>query len=95
MQVLITGGAGFLGSRLARRLLEVGSLRDAKGEHVPIERITLVDIVAPSPIDDPRIVVLTGDISDPTLLDDAIDGNTSSIFHLAAIVSGVVPPGPR
>jgi len=31
MKVLITGGAGFLGQRLARELLSRGSLNDAQG----------------------------------------------------------------
>ncbi|TMH53903.1 MAG: NAD-dependent epimerase/dehydratase family protein, partial [Betaproteobacteria bacterium] len=32
MRIVITGGAGFLGSRLARALLAHGSLTDARGE---------------------------------------------------------------
>jgi D-erythronate 2-dehydrogenase len=42
--------------------------------------------------DDPRVVHITGDISDPALLERAIipnDANPSAIFHLAAIVSGM------
>jgi D-erythronate 2-dehydrogenase len=88
MHVVITGGAGFLGSRLARWLLETGTLKNADGQLAPIERITLVDVV-PAPFSDPRVVVLTGDISDPALLERAIDADTSSVFHLAAIVSGM------
>jgi D-erythronate 2-dehydrogenase len=89
MRVVITGGAGFLGSRLAQRLLDKGTLQDADGQAAAIERITLVDVVAPPPNSDPRIVALTGDISDPAFLERAIDVDTASIFHLAAIVSGM------
>jgi nucleoside-diphosphate-sugar epimerase len=89
VNVVITGGAGFLGSRLARRLLENGTLKNATGEPTRIERITLVDVVAPAPSSDARVVSLVGDVSDPALIERAIDARTSSIFHLAAIVSGM------
>lgn len=87
MEVLITGGAGFLGSRLARALLERGTLAGPDGRQQTISRITLLDI-APATIADPRVRVLTGDISDPAVLASAITHETASIFHLAAIVSG-------
>jgi len=88
-KVVITGGAGFLGRRLARTLLERGTLADAAGRQQPIERITLVDVVAPSGFDDPRIDTVVGDIADAALLARAVDASTTSIFHLAAIVSGM------
>ncbi|MFS2054394.1 NAD-dependent epimerase, partial [Variovorax sp. CT11-76] len=43
MQIVITGGAGFLGARLARTLLAQGSLSLAGAAPAPIARITLVD----------------------------------------------------
>jgi D-erythronate 2-dehydrogenase len=89
MRVVITGGAGFLGQRLARTLLTRGTLAGADGAPRAIERLTLVDVApAPGP-DDPRVAKLTGDITDRSLLEAAIDGSTTSIFHLAAIVSGM------
>ncbi|MGH6610803.1 MAG: NAD-dependent epimerase/dehydratase family protein, partial [Burkholderiaceae bacterium] len=44
MRVLITGGAGFLGRRLAAKLLERGTLKDADGKDRSVEQIVLVDI---------------------------------------------------
>lgn len=86
MNVLITGGAGFLGLQLARLLLQRGALQ-LDGKAVAIDRLTLLDVVAPQ-IDDARVRVVTGDLSDPAVLAQAIDRDTGAIFHLAAVVSG-------
>ncbi|MFO1206312.1 MAG: D-erythronate dehydrogenase [Burkholderiales bacterium] len=88
MKVVITGGAGFLGQRLARRLLRDGRLTDAAGAVREISEILLLDIVAAGGIVDPRVRTLTGDISDAGLLREAVGADTASIFHLAAVVSG-------
>lgn len=88
MKVLITGGAGFLGQRLARRLLARGVLTDSQGHERPIEEIALLDVVAATGFDDPRIRPVTGDIADPELLARVITRDTATIFHLAAVVSG-------
>jgi nucleoside-diphosphate-sugar epimerase len=87
MNIVITGGAGFLGRRLAGKLLERGTLRGPDGRHRPIDRITLVDVVPPPALPDVRAVSVTGDMADADLLKSAIDG-AESIFHLAAVVSG-------
>lgn len=88
MQVLITGGAGFLGQRLARRLLARGTLRDATGEAQPIERLVLLDVVEAEGFDDARVVPLAGDFCDPDCLATALHEDTGAVFHLAAVVSG-------
>ena len=87
VRVLITGGAGFLGKALAARLLQRGQL-SADGRDERIDRITLVDVVPAEGLDDSRIAQITGDISDRQLLERAVDGQTTAIFHLAAVVSG-------
>ncbi|MGN5479731.1 D-erythronate dehydrogenase [Cupriavidus basilensis] len=87
MNVLITGGAGFLGLQLARLLLKRGTLQ-LDGRAVAFDRLTLLDVAAPQGLDDARVSVVTGDLSDPAVLAQAIDTDTGIIFHLAAVVSG-------
>jgi nucleoside-diphosphate-sugar epimerase len=88
MKIVITGGAGFLGQRLARKLLALGSLLDRAGQSQPMAKFGLGDVVAATGLDDPRIEQITGDIADPALLARVIDSGTDVVFHLAAIVSG-------
>ena len=46
MRIVITGGAGFIGKKLAKALLERGSLDTAAGRQ-PVERLVLFDVVTP------------------------------------------------
>ena len=87
MKVVITGGAGFIGQRLARALLARGKLTGPSGSAEPIERIVLAD-VARCAMDDPRVAHEVGDIADPAYIARILDGQPGSVFHLAAVVSG-------
>jgi D-erythronate 2-dehydrogenase len=89
MHVVITGAAGFLGRRLAEHLLTRNRLTGPDGRERAIDRMTLVDVVATSPLPDARVREVVGDITDAALLESAVDAETTSIFHLAAIVSGM------
>ena len=94
MQIVITGGAGFLGVRLARTLLAKNVLSLAGDAPAAITRITLIDRVAPPPdlLTDSRIDTLTGDLNALLANTDStapvVDKETTVIFHLAAAVSG-------
>jgi D-erythronate 2-dehydrogenase len=88
MKVVITGGGGFIGFKLARALLARGTLAGADGAQQKITRLTLVDQAFPVDLaKDPRIEALPGDISDPGFVARAIAPDTGSVFHLAAVVS--------
>jgi nucleoside-diphosphate-sugar epimerase len=89
MNVTITGASGFLGRKLAHRLLGANSLSGSDGKASRVERLTLLDVIDPSPdlAEDPRVTVVTGDITDRALLERAIPADTDSVFHLAAVVS--------
>src|SRR3954447_2757935 len=94
MRIVITGGCGFLGRRVAMRLLDRGTARG------PVEELVLFDNAPPAlPLpDDRRLRVVTGDIADRETVASLIapQGNTpkgnmagtDAVFHLAAIVSG-------
>lgn len=88
MRVVITGGAGFLGSRLARKILERGTLADASGAQQAVRELVLFDIAPAIGFDDPRVKIVTGDVSDAATVRALIGSHTQSVFHLAAIVSG-------
>jgi nucleoside-diphosphate-sugar epimerase len=87
MKVLITGGGGFIGYRLARKLAERGTLAGPDGAQTPIAAITLFDAALP-PNPDPRLRCFAGDIAAPGAIAAALDPETTSVFHLAAVVSG-------
>jgi nucleoside-diphosphate-sugar epimerase len=76
---LITGGAGFIGSNIAQRLLEMGvNIRVLDNLSTGHEK-NLVDIV-----DD--VDLINGDICDPDALDQAMKGR-DVVFHQAALPS--------
>src|ERR1051326_4807213 len=84
MRIVITGGCGFLGRRVALKLLAEGSPLGAE------EELVLFDNAAsalPLP-NDKRLTLVTGDIADRETVASVIARGTDAVFHLAAIVSG-------
>ncbi len=89
MNVLITGGGGFLGSQLCLKLLELGKITGASGSLEPVEEITLLDAVFNNPFEHPQVRRVAGDISEREVVQSAVgSGRGTSIFHLASMVSG-------
>src|SRR6185503_15191029 len=84
MKILITGGGGFLGFRLARTLLARGTLGGKA-----ISGITLLDGAFPPGAENlQKVRAVTGDVSDEKTIAGACGPDTEAVFHLAAVVSG-------
>jgi nucleoside-diphosphate-sugar epimerase len=84
MKILILGGGGFVGQKLARSLAARGTLR---GE--AIDTLVLADIVDPPVVEAGFAVeTTTCDISDTTQVAKLISYDIDVIYLLAAIVSG-------
>ena len=85
MRILILGGAGMLGRKLAERLARDGHLGDSEITH-----LSLVDAVAASVPQEAAFAVetLVGDLADPGIAEQALADRPDVIFHLAAVVSG-------
>jgi UDP-glucose 4-epimerase len=80
-KVVVTGGAGFIGSHLVERLL---SDNEARGEIVVFDNLhrgRLANLA--SCREDRRLRLVQGDVRDPAAVADAIQG-ARIVFHLAA-----------
>eukprot|EP00941_MAST-03F_sp_MAST-3F-sp1_P005452 g5452.t1 len=98
--VIISGGLGFLGRRLAQRVLQRGSLCGPCGTQMAVERVILFDTPKASTtsedtfdpsfqvLDDPKVRVVKGDIGCAETCSSLIDSDNLSVFHLASIMSG-------
>jgi nucleoside-diphosphate-sugar epimerase len=84
MRIIITGGGGMLGQKLAKALVARGRLRGQEISH-----LVLADIVDPKPVEAPFPVACRRlDITDRAAIDALFAEGVDVIYHLAAIVSG-------
>lgn len=71
-RVLVTGGAGFIGTTVVRRLLDAGA------------DVTVADLKEPAV---PGVDSVVGDLRDPRTRDAALKPGTRGVIHLAALTS--------
>lgn len=84
MKIIVTGGAGFLGSRVIRALLANGGGKDGIPQFTNIVSVDLI----PCPVTDDRVTSVSGDIADPAFVNALVTDDTVGIYHLAAVLSG-------
>eukprot|EP00951_Prasinocladus_malaysianus_P029105 scaffold267273_cov37-Prasinocladus_malaysianus.AAC.1 len=81
LKCVVTGGSGFVGSRLVEMLVERGA-----------ESVVSFDL-APAPEfskPDPRVTFVQGDLSDPGTV-DALCKGADCVWHIAALVGPFHP----
>lgn len=91
MRIVITGGGGFLGLRLARRILELRRLPGPSGADRAVDELVLADIAFPLGLDlaaEPRVRLRQGDLGDRSFVRSLFDRQDVGVFHLASVVSG-------
>jgi dTDP-glucose 4,6-dehydratase len=85
MRVLVTGGAGFIGSHYVRKALGGAYSSLAEAEIVVLDKLTYAGNEANlAPVkDDPRLRFVRGDICDPTAVSQVMAG-VDLVVHFAA-----------
>lgn len=82
MNIVITGGAGFLGTLLIQHLLS-----EADAGKIKLDSVISFDLI-PTSVTDPRVRSITGEITDKDAVSQAVTENTDTIVHLASVLSG-------
>ncbi|MFC4562782.1 dTDP-glucose 4,6-dehydratase [Nocardiopsis mangrovi] len=83
MRVLITGGAGFIGSHYARTMLAGGYPGCADARVTVLDQLTYAGDTRSLPMDHPRLRFVHGDVCDPALLRRVVPGH-DAVVHCAA-----------
>lgn len=79
IQVLVTGGAGFIGSHLVDRLVDAGIRVRILDNFATGSQENLADVSS-------SVELVTGDVRDPNLTSEVMTG-VDTVFHLAALGS--------
>ncbi len=79
MKILVTGGAGYIGSHTVRQLVKTGA------------DVTVLDSMVyghPAAIVDPEVKLVKGDLGDPSVVYPLLlQGNFDAVVHFAAFIN--------
>jgi nucleoside-diphosphate-sugar epimerase len=88
MRILITGGGGVIGQKVARALLARGGLSEAPESETSLAELVLFDQAFPDErVEHPRVRHVAGDMLDCGLLERACAPHVDAVFHFASVVS--------
>ncbi|MER6942449.1 dTDP-glucose 4,6-dehydratase [Nonomuraea sp. NPDC000554] len=83
MRILVTGGAGFIGSHYVRTLLSGGYPGFADADVTVVDALTYAGDRGSLPAQHPRLTFVEGDICDQQLMLDVLPGH-DAVVHFAA-----------
>src|SRR5689334_3272051 len=83
MRLLVTGGAGFIGSHFVRTALAGGYPELAGAEITVLDKLTYAGSLTNLPVGHPRLTVVTGDVTEPDTLQATVPGQ-DAVVHFAA-----------
>ncbi|MET9608685.1 dTDP-glucose 4,6-dehydratase [Streptomyces sp. NPDC006512] len=83
MRLLVTGGAGFIGSHFVRTLLDGGYTGHEATRVTVLDKLTYAGNLDNLPVEHPRLDFVRGDVCDGALLRELLPGH-DAIVHFAA-----------
>jgi D-erythronate 2-dehydrogenase len=85
MRILVTGGAGMIGTKLAQQLARAGSLGGRSIDHLLLADLAEPETQLTAGFD---VETVVADLSRPEVASRLVSERPETIFHLAAVVSG-------
>jgi len=83
-QVLVTGGAGFIGSHLTEKLIELGAKVKVLVHYNSRNDWGYLEYLSKDYLD--QVEIFQGDVQDPYSVQKAVEGS-SIVFHLASLIA--------
>jgi len=90
MKIIITGGFGFLGRQLCKRILGLGAMVGSDEQNHQVSEVVLLDVAdIPEDIKSmTRVTAIKGDVTDLDTCKKLVDEDGMIVFHFASIMSG-------